>query len=149
MIAVPKTYAQWVEVLDVFKSKIDDTAAVSAMKAGSIEWQSGVAERFSKRLIDAVNKRMNAASDKFQTDMNRAGGSEGAIVQAILNLRKEMALLRNAIDIPALPAADRARYVSLVTEQADNMQRSLEDSAKRDRSGKLSSIVRNHKVNAF
>ena len=88
MIAVPKTYAQWVEVLDVFKSKTDDTAAVSAMKAGSIEWQSGVAERFSKRLIDAVNKRMNAASDKFQTDMNRAGGSEGAIVQAILNLTK-------------------------------------------------------------
>ena len=92
---------------------------------------------------------MNAASDKFQRDMNRARGSEGAIVQAILSLRKEMMLLKDAIDIPALPDGDRAQYISLITQQADNMQRSLEDSAKRDRSGKLSSIVRNHKVNVF
>lgn len=47
------------------------------MKAGTVEWQSGVAERFSKRLIDAVNTRMNAASDKFQIDLSRAHGQEG------------------------------------------------------------------------
>ncbi len=32
--------------------------------------------------------------------------------------------------------------------QADTMQRSLEDSARQDRSGRLSSIVRNHKITA-
>ena len=149
MITAPRTYAQWAEVLEIFRTKSDDAAAISAMKAGQLEWQSGVAERFSKRLIAAVNERMNAASDKFQRDMNRARGSEGAIVQAILSLRKEMMLLKDAIDIPALPDGDRAQYISLITQQADNMQRSLEDSAKRDRSGKLSSIVRNHKVNVF
>lgn len=36
-----------------------------------------------------------------------------------------------------------------VIEQADNMQKSLEDSAKNDRSGRMSSIVRNHRVNSF
>ena len=96
------------------------------MKAGSIQWQSGVAERFSRKLIEAVNFRMNAASDKFQKDLSRSHGQEGAIVQAILSLRKEM-----------------------VIEQADNMQKSLEDSAKNDRSGRMSSIVRNHRVNSF
>lgn len=148
-MTAPTTYAEWVQVLDIFKSKTNDEDVLAAMKQGTLEWQSGVAERFSKKLIDVVNARMNAASDKFQTDMTRAGGSEGGIVQALLALRKEMAFLTNAINLPVLPDKDRSHYISLVREQADNMQKSLEDSAQKDRSGKMSSIVRNHKVNTF
>ena len=148
-MTAPSTYSEWVKVLDIFKAKTDDENVLDAMKHGQIEWQSGVAERFSSRLIEAVNFRMNAASDKFQTDLSRARGSQGAIVQALLTLRKEMSFLSQAIDLPVLPADQRQKYINLVLEQADNMQRSLEDSAKKDRSGKLSSIVRNHKVNAF
>lgn len=149
MISAPHTYSEWSNVLATFKERVNDTDVLAAMKAGGIEWQSGVAERFSKKLIDAVKVRMNTASDKFQKDMNRAGGNEGAIVQAILALRKEMAFLADAINLPALPDAERQYYVNLVLEQANNMQKSLEDSAKMDRSGKMSSIVRNHKVNSF
>ena len=149
MITTPHTYSEWVTVLTVLKNKTDDEEVIKKMKAGTVEWQSGVAERFSKRLIDAVNTRMNAASDKFQRDLSRAHGQEGAIVQAILALRKEMAFLAEAINLPALPDKERQYYLNLVLEQANNMQKSLEDSAKHDRSGKLSSIVRNHKVNTF
>lgn len=149
MIAAPHTYAEWVDVLAKFKNKTDDTEVLAAMQAGTIEWQSGVAERFAQKLIDAVNSRMNAASDKFQLDLNRANGQEGAIVQAILGLRKEMAFLSKAINLQALPEGDRQHYLNLVIEQANNMQKSLEESAKKDRTGKLSSIIRNHKVNAF
>lgn len=149
MMVAPHTYSEWSSVLAVFKEKSNDDEVLAAMKSGTIEWQSGVAERFSKKLIDAVNARMNAASDKFQVEMTRARGQEGAIVQAILFLRKEMMFLANAIDLPALPEGDRSHYVGLVKEQANNIQKSLEDSAKNDRSGKMSSIVRNHKVNSF
>ncbi len=149
MITRPTTYSEWAKVLSVFKSKTNDQEVIVAMKQGTLEWQSGVAERFSKRLIDAVNSRMNAASDKFQSDLNRSGSSENAIVQALLSLRKEMAFLADAINLPVLPVKDRQHYLNLVLEQADNMQKSLEDSAKKDRSGKMSSIVRNHKVNSF
>lgn len=149
MITTPHTYSEWVTVLTVLKNKTDDEEVIKKMKAGTVEWQSGVAERFSKRLIDAVNTRMNAASDKFQIDLSRAHGQEGAIVQAILALRKEMAFLAEAINLPALPDKERQYYLNLVLEQANNIQKSLEDSAKHDRSGKLSSIVRNHKVNTF
>lgn len=149
MIPTPHTYSEWVSVLDIFKSKSNDSEVLTAMKNGTIEWQSGVAERFSKRLIDSVNYRMNTASDKFQKEMSRAYGSEGAIVQALLALRKEMSFLVQAIDLPALPENNRQQYIQLVLDQADNIQKSLEDSAKKDRSGKLSSIVRNHKVNSF
>jgi hypothetical protein len=149
MIPAPHTYSEWVSVLDIFKAKSNDSEVLTAMKNGTVEWQSGVAERFSKRLIDSVNYRMNTASDKFQKEMSRAYGSEGAIVQALLALRKEMSFLVQAIDLPALPEKNRQQYIRLVLDQADNVQKSLEDSAQKDRSGKLSSIVRNHKVNSF
>lgn len=149
MIPAPRTYSDWTKVLDILKTKQDDTDVLPAMQQGTLEWQSGVADRFSKRLVDAVNTRMNMASDKFQRDMNNARGSEGAIVQALLGLRKEMAFLVRAVDIPALPEEYRKQYVQLVMDQADKMQDSLEDSAKKDRSGKMSSVIRNHKVNAF
>ncbi len=147
MISAPHTYSEWANVLDMLKSKADDTEVLAAMKKGTLEWQSGVAERFSKRLIDSVNSRLNAASDKFQKDMSRCGGSEGAIVQALLTLRKELSFLAQAIDLPVLPEKERRHYIELVIDQANRMQKSLEDSAKNDRSGKMASIVRNHKIN--
>lgn len=149
MITVPNTYSDWTKVLDLLKEKEDDTGVLHAMQNGKLEWQSGVAERFSKRLVDAVNTRMNRASDKFQRDLNNARGAEGAIVQALLSLRKEMAFLVQVVNIPALPEEYRKQYMQLVLEQADTMQSSLEDSARKDRSGKLSSIIRNHRVNNF
>ena len=148
-IAPPHTYAEWVNVLDMLKEKDDDEAVLQVMQKGTVEWQAGVAERFSKKLIDVVNYRMNLATDKFQKDMSRAYGQERAIVQALLALRKELSFLSKAINLPALPDGDREQYYQLVISQANSIQKSLEDSAKKDRSGKLSSIVRNHKVNSI
>lgn len=148
-IAPPKTYAEWFDIFEKLKSKTDDAAVLSAMQEGTVEWQSGVAERFAKKLIDTINFRMNAASDRFQKEMNRSNGREGAIVQALLALRREMCFLTKAVNLPAIPEKDRQQYIRLVTEQANNMQSSLEESAKKDRSGKLASIVRNNRVNVF
>jgi len=148
-IKPPRNYAEWVAVLELLKNKSDDEEVLRAMQQGTLEWQSGVAERFAKKLIDTVNYRMNAATDKFQKDMTRTQGQERAIVQALLALRKEFRFLAQAINLPVLPEKDRSHYYQLVLSQADNVQKSLEDSAKKDRSGKLSSILRNNKVNAL
>ena len=149
MIQTPHTYSEWNAVLDMLRDRQDDAAVLAAMQQGTLAWQSGVAERFAKKLVDTINARMNAATDKFQKSMSRSGDQEGAIVQALLALRKELSFLVKAIDLPVIPEKDRAQYCNLVREQADQIQTSLEDSAKKDRSGKLSSIVRNHKVNVF
>lgn len=148
-IVPPKTYSEWVAILDMLKTKSDDENVLSAMQRGTIEWQSGVAERFSKKLIDVINYRMNSATDKFQKEMTRSNGQERAIVQALLALRKELCFLSKAINLSAIPEKDRQRYYQLVISRANSMQSSLEDSAKKDRSGKLASIVRNNRVNAF
>lgn len=148
-ITPPKTYAEWVAVLDMLKEKTDDEAVLEAMQQGTVEWQTGVAERFAKKLIDVINHRMNAASDKFQKEIGRSNGQERAVVQALLAFRKEFAFLAKAINLPAIPEKDRRQYHQLVIDQANNVQNSLEDSAKKDRTGKLASIVRNNRVNVF
>ena len=149
MIIPPHTYAEWASLLDMLKDKTDDADVLAAMQQGTIEWQSGVAERFAQKLIDTINYRMNAATDKFQKEMMRANGQERNIVMALLALRRELMFLSQAINLPALPANDRQQYYQLVIAQANKIQSSLEDSAKRDRTGKLASIVRNNKVNSF
>ena len=145
----PRTYAEWVTVLDMLAARTNDEAVLEAMLNGTIEWQSGVAERFARKLVDTINARMNAATDRFQKEMSRAGGQESVIVRALVSLRKELGFLAKAISIPAIPAEDRVQYRRLVLEQADKIQKSLEDSAKHDRTGKLASIVRNNRVNAL
>ena len=92
---------------------------------------------------------MNNATDRFQREMSRSQGQERVIVQALLALRKELSFLSKAINLPALPDKDRNHYCQLVYSHADSIQKSLEDSAKHDRTGKLSSIVRNNKVNSI
>ncbi len=145
----PHTYSEWTDILSMLKMQADDETVLEAMKQGTIEWQTGIAERFTKRLADAINFRMNQATDKFQKEMGHARGQERVIVQALLALRRELCFLTRVMDIPAIPEKERPRYIQLVISQANSIQNSLEDSAKSDRSGKLLNIVRNNRVNEF
>jgi len=147
--SIPRTYSEWVIVLEILKSGGNDSEILEVLTLGELEWQSGIAERFIKRLADVINSRMNAAADKFQRDIGSAAGRESLMVNALLSLRKEMRFLAQAAELPAIPEENREQFRRLILEQADNMQKSLEDSAKSDRSGKLSSVVRNNRVNTF
>lgn len=148
MTGVPKTYAEWSALLEQFRRHEDDVVLLQAMRQGTLFWQVGVAERFSQLLVDVVNERMNAAEKAFQQKMSRSAGSERLIIDALLSLRKEMQLLVSIMELPVIPQELRIQYVKLVQDQVDKIQASMEDSARKtDRSGKLSSILRNHPVN--
>lgn len=147
MIPVPHTYAEWINLLACFTQRENDEEVLLAMQSGTLEWQSGVAERFSKKLIDSVNERMNLASDRFQQAISKSHGEESAIIYAILALRKEMTFLAEAMNLPVLPDKDRQTYINLVLEQADKMQETLEKSASNEKSGKMRSIIRNNRIN--
>lgn len=150
MIPVPNTYAEWVSILELFGNKLKDEETIPAMHAGKLDWQPGVADRFSLKLVDAVNKRMNDAIDRFTRTQQRSAGSEMAIANALMTLRKEFVIIINALDIAAIPEDYRAKYMLLVKEQADKVQASLIDSATRsDRSGKTTFLIRKHAVNKF
>lgn len=145
--AIPQTYSEWMTTLDALESREHDSEILDVIRQGKLTWQSGAAERFFKRFSGAVNGRMDMASDKFQREMQNAGGHEGRIVCALLSLRREMSFLTQVVKAAAIPKETSEKYCALVRGQADNIQNSLEDSAKRDRTGKLGSIIRNNRVN--
>lgn len=148
-ITPPATYSEWSVILGRLKEQVDDAAVLDAMQQGKIEWQAGVAERFTRKLVYVINFRMNMAIDKFQLEMKRSSGQERLIVQALIALRKELLFLSKAVCIPAIPEKNRIQYQQLIISQANSIQSSLEESAKQDRSGKLACIVKNTKVNMF
>lgn len=149
MIEVPNTYHQWMNTLELLKKKNNDEEVLLAMQKGSIQWQSGVAERFAKRLIDCTNYRLDDALDNFQKGLSLSRGQESEIIRALLALRRELQYLSKVVNISVLPEKDRKHYLNLIVDQANEIQKSLENSAKNDRSGKMTSIIRNHKINVF
>jgi hypothetical protein len=143
----PHTYGDWANTISELLSGEHDEEVLQSMKAGTIQWQTGVAERFTTLLSNAINSRINSAIDKFQKETSRTGASGATMIQGLLALRRELAFLLDVVDLPALPEEYRNAFCELVRSSADKLQSSLEDSAKSDRSGQLSSIVRNHKIN--
>jgi hypothetical protein len=148
-LSPPRTYFDWVETLNMLVEKSDDDAVLHALRQGTIEWQAGVSERFSVKLVDSVNTRLRAATERFRRDIDGARGQESYIAQAMIALRKEIAFLTQVIDLPTIPEDHRAQYYGMLRTQADAIQSVLEDSAKLEHTGKLGSIFRNHRINVF
>ena len=132
-MTAPATYADWAALLRRFKEGGSDDEVLAAMRAGTIVWQSGVAVRFVTRLTDAVNARMNAATDAFDRAMGRAR-DESEVIAALLGLRRAMTHCLRAADLPALPPEQRRQCMDLVWTQAERMQESF---SAHDREGAL------------
>ena len=143
MNKAPKIYADWVKVFNILKSGEDDENILALMQEGTIVWQSGVAERFLKRLVEAVNFRLNKATDNFQKSRQT---DENEIIQSLMQLRRELQFILKAVDINAIPVKEKMELRNMIINQSNSIQESLEKSAESDRTGKLSSIIKNNKV---
>ena len=146
---VPNTYAEWVRCFDEMRDGVNDETVLSGMEKGTISWSSGVAQRFANQLYDLINFRLEKAAKTVQRNMDMARGNETAITNALLGLKREIKLLMRLSQLPALPEDKRSYLTSQITEYADNTQKALENSAKTDRSGKMSRIVIGTKVNVL
>lgn len=145
----PTSYLEWVTVLKELKKDAIDYDLIDIIRQGKIEWQSGVAERFTNRFVEVINFRMNLASDRFQKNMANNRTGEIGVSQSLILLRKELMYLIKVIESLPIPNDISRMYQDLVKDQAKKIQKSLEDSAKLDNSGKLLSIIKNNKVDIF
>ena len=143
MDKAPKIYADWIKVFDILKSGEDDEVILPLMQEGEIVWQSGVAERFLRKLVDTVNFRLNKAIDSFQKSRQ---SDENEIVQSLMQLRRELQFMLRVVDINAVPVKEKMELRNMIINQSNSIQESLEKSSESDRSGKLSSIIKNNKV---
>ena len=143
MNKAPKIYADWVKVFELLKSCEDDEKVLTLMQEGTIVLQSGVAERFLKRLVDTVNFRLNRATDNFQKAHQT---DENEIIQSLMQLRRELQFILKVVDINTIPVKEKTELRNMIINQSNSIQESLEKSAESDRTGKLSSIIKNNKV---
>ena len=143
MNKAPKIYADWIKVFDVLKSGEDDEAILPLMQEGEIVWQSGVAERFLRKLVDTINFRLNKATDAFQRSHQT---DENEIVQSLMQLRRELQFMLKVVDINVIPVKEKTELRNMIINRSNSIQESLEKSSESDRSGKLSSIIKNNKV---
>ena len=144
MDKAPKIYADWVKAFNIVKSAEDDEAILALMQEGEIVWQSGVAERFLKKIVDTVNFRLNRATDNFQKSH---GTDENELIKSVMQLRKELQFTLKIVDIKALPVKEKMEIRNMIIAQSNAIQESLEKRAASDRSGKLASVLKNNKVN--
>ena len=143
MNKAPKIYADWVKVFELLKSCEDDENVLNLMQEGTIVWQSGVAERFLKRLVNTINFRLDRATDNFQKARQT---DENEIIQSLMKLRRELQFILKTVDLNAIPVKEKTELRNMIINQSNSMQESLEKSAESDRTGKLSSIIKNNKV---
>ena len=143
MDKAPKIYADWIKVFNVLKSGEDDEVILPLMQEGEIVWQSGVAERFIRKLVDTVNFRLDKAIDNFQKSHQ---SDENEIIQSLMQLRRELQFMLKVVDINVIPVKEKMELRNMIINQSNSIQESLEKSAESDRTGKLSSIIKNNKV---
>ena len=143
MDKAPKIYADWIKVFNTLKSGENDETILPLMQEGEIVWQSGVAERFLRKLVDTVNFRLNKAIDNFQKSRQ---SDENEIVQSLMQLRRELQFMLKVVDINAVPVKEKTELRNMIINQSTSIQESLEKSSESDRCGKLSSIIKNNKV---
>ena len=145
-IITPKIYIEWVNILNLLKERKNNEKILEKMENGKLEWQDGVAQRFVDKLTQVINYRIKIATDKFSQDLSRGTRNERVTVQSLIALKKEFLFCSRICKIRILPDEIQKKLYELIADQAKNIQTSLENSAKNDRTGKLLSIVRNNKI---
>ena len=141
---IPKIYAEWVKIFESLKNREDDEKNLELIKNGKIYWQTGVAERFLKRLVETVNFRLNKSRDEFQ---RAPKNDDNLVVQSLIKMRKEFQFALKMVDINAIPEKEKEQLCQMVIDNSNQVQEELEKSAESDRTGKLLNIIKNTKVN--
>lgn len=140
------TYREWVDLLKKFDTHENDDQVLEIAKNGILVWQTGVADRFMKRLTTVINKRMTDSVKTFEKQISHPGIQEANFVKSVHQLKKEFDTMKSLVNIEAIPTDPRRKLIEMLYNSRKNLQSNLEESAEADKSGKLSSLVRNNRV---
>lgn len=143
----PTNYAEWCALFDTITKDIRDETYCQTIAGGTIPWTSGVAERFVQGAATMIRNRVNAAQDKYQLQVKNARGNMNNVLMALQTLKKEYVYDYRLAKALPIPEQHRDQIVKMIQDQADQTQRSLEQSAASDRTGHLIVMIRNTGMN--
>jgi len=127
----PSTYAAWLDLLERFQAGDDEV--LPALEAGALTWSSGVAQRWTERVSEALSARLQALATRLQRDLGRTAGDLHAISRALGEARRGLAPLARFCALAAMPADVRAHLRRDLERWTEQTQASLEGQAERSR----------------
>ena len=144
---VPRTYAEWVALLDRFRD--GDDSGLEGMRQGSIEWTNIVAERWTRQVADALSVRLQNLSKRLQRSIDQARGDTFAISKALLDARRSLAPLWQLAALPCLDDRLRTHLTDELSRWARQSQESLEKGVRDPRrDARLLKVLRDHALTA-
>jgi len=145
----PITYADWSHCLDLLVKGELQPSDLSRMEDGKLEWSKGNAARFSTRFAKAYNEVLKQSFERFQKNISRSGGHDHELIRSINAVRRTLTFLYQISLLQPIPDDLRKYLQSLVQQSAQQSQDSLEQTAKTDRTGHLTSLLKNNSVTNF
>lgn len=143
-----KVYSEWhkaFEEIDTWEIGHTDENLITSMEAGTIDWTDGVAQRITKKLIDTVNKRLEKLN-AFYNKRLAISFNPFDITNLLIIYRKELIFIKRLDSLSMLPEDLRSGLIKDINEYAQKVQKSLENSAKKDLSGELKRIILSYRV---
>lgn len=147
MFKIPHTYNEWMDCLDAFKDETSENEVLDAMMFGTVEWQSGVAERFTQAIFNVIQYKLDNMQKNFNLRISKPVKSNIELENNFLYVRRTFKKLLNLSQINAFPKELSESIEKYIIDTADAFQNSLLDSAKKDRSGVIKSLVKKNAVN--
>lgn len=147
MVKTPTTYAEWLNCFDRFRDEQFEEEVIVAMKNGTIEWQSGVAERFTKSLFDLIDYKIEFIMKSMNMKFSKQLKSKLEIENALLHTRRSLKKLLIFSSMESIPKDLRKKIKKYIEDTADTIQSAILDSVERDRIGEMVVLVKNNAVN--
>jgi len=141
----PTQYSEWSVCLEELERGGNDETTLTAMAAGTLNWGAGVAPLFAERICRLFDVRLKRCIDSINRDLKSAR-EEALFLRILLDARRAFTFLSNVAVLPSFPENLRDQLSILVRKSAEVAQKSLEDSSKHDRSGRLGSLIRNNSL---
>jgi hypothetical protein len=143
----PKYYSEWVQWLHQLKEPgQEDEKILSVLERGKLEWTPGVADKILNCTYDVIETKLRYTTKLFQQELDHACGQEAAIISAIINARKRFDLLFRLCRLAVFPDEVKDSLRNVVSKYVEDSQKALLESAKHDRTGQLSYIIRHNSL---
>lgn len=130
-VTPPTTYAAWQELLDRFRAGADEV--LPALEGGRIEWSPVVAERWTRRMSEALDERLRELSRQLQRDLERAGGDLHGVEAALVRAGRSLGPLGRFCRLPCVPPEVRDHLLAGMESWVRQTRSSLESQAARYR----------------
>jgi len=143
----PKHYSEWMKYYDLLKDGREEFyQIVDTLEKGTLEWTHGVAEKMINETYKVIEFKLKQITQSFHSELNGANGNEHYTVAAIMNAKNRFIAVKRVCSLPVFPQDVSKMLLEVVEKYVDDSQDALIASAKEDRTGYLTSIVKHNKL---